>query len=222
MCTVSCIAFGARSLERSAVTGRRVLEVGSRDFNGTLRSVFGFYGPSEYVGVDLVRGPGVDVICAAEELVQRFGNESFDIVIATEVLEHIRDWRAAIANLKAVCRPEGRLLVTTRSRGFPVHGFPHDYWRYETDDFRTIFADCDILDLEHDPSTPGVFLNATKPHEFAAVDLSDLGLFSVVTNRRTLDLENRDLRTVSWLLRAAGWTAFSSARKVGKLVFPQY
>jgi SAM-dependent methyltransferase len=220
MCTVSCLAFGARTLQREHIEGRRVLEVGARDVNGSLRSIFGFYEPEAYVGVDIEAGPGVDVICDATDLVERFGEESFDVVIATEVLEHVRHWRPAVNNIKAVCKHEGRLLVTTRSRGFPVHGFPHDYWRYEVEDFQSIFGDLELTDLERDPTAPGVFLHAEKPAEFTAVDLSGIDLFSIVTNRRTSELAPEDFRSMSWYLRAAGWTSFKLARRAGMALFP--
>ena len=98
-------------------------------------------GPSEYLGVDAEAGIGVDEICWAEDIVGRFGEQSFDVVIATELLEHVADWRPVVENLKQVLHDGGVLVVTTRSEGFPYHAWPHDHWRYSIDDFRQIFAD---------------------------------------------------------------------------------
>ena len=219
MCNVSSLAFGVRSLERSTIAGKRVLEVGSLDVNGGLRSVLEHYAPSEYVGVDLVAGPGVDVVCRGEELVATFGHDSFDVVVATEVLEHVRDWRTLVTNLKRVCRPGGRLVITTRSPGFPFHGYPHDYWRFQPDDFRTIFADCHIEALEDDGAAPGVFLSAVKPDDFDEVDLSDLAIHSVVTGSRVGDLDAADFRTRAYFVSVARWRAFAGARALGRRVF---
>jgi SAM-dependent methyltransferase len=167
------------------IRGKRILEVGAQDINGSVRSEILERGPREYLGTDMVSGPGVDVVCRAERLVAEFGSETFDVVISTEVLEHVDDWRAAIRNFKGVLRPEGILIITTRSRGFQFHGFPADYWRFEPADMERIFADCTIEALERDqPESPGVFVKVRKPVMFSEVDLNQIDLFSIIRSRR--------------------------------------
>jgi len=50
--------------------------------------------------------------------------------------------------MKAVLKPGGFIYITTRSRGFPYHAYPHDYWRYEIEDMEKIFGDFEIIALE--------------------------------------------------------------------------
>ncbi|MEZ0346253.1 MAG: methyltransferase domain-containing protein [Infirmifilum sp.] len=119
--------------------------------------------PREYVGVDIEPGLFVDVLVPAEGLVERFGEESFDVVISTELLEHVRDWRLVVSNMKRVLKPGCVIYITTRSRGFPYHAYPHDYWRYEVDDMREIFGDFEIVKLARDWLEPGVYLKERKP-----------------------------------------------------------
>ena len=102
MCTPSCLDWGKRNLTEEEVRGKRVIEVGSYDVNGSLRSIVESLGSAEYIGADIRNGPGVDVMCPAENLAERFGKGSFDIVISTCTLEHIRDWKLAISNIKNV------------------------------------------------------------------------------------------------------------------------
>jgi SAM-dependent methyltransferase len=193
MCSPSCIAFGQRSLRPPLVAGREVLEVGAFDVNGSLRRWVESLRPARYLGVDLTAGPGVDELVDATDLVTRFGRESFDLVITTEMVEHTRDWRTVVSNLKGVLRPGGHLLMTTRSPGFHYHAWPYDFWRYEPADMREIFRDLDILTVEPDPASPGVFVLARRPESFVE-RTPDLALLSMVTGRREHDITDRQIR----------------------------
>lgn len=192
MCHSGCIAFAAARLSAAEVSGRDVLEVGSRDVNGSVRPVVEALGPASYLGVDIEEGPGVDVICDATNLVQRFGPERFDVVISTELLEHVRDWRSVIGGMKTVLRPGGVLLITTRSKGFGVHGYPYDYWRYEPEDMQRIFADFDVETVQPDQLRPGVFVKARKPDMHEEADLEAVALYSVIRNDRVHDVSETE------------------------------
>jgi SAM-dependent methyltransferase len=147
--------------------------------------------PKSYHGVDIIEGPGVDEICSVERIVERFGPCAFDVVISTEMIEHVADWRAAISNLKRVAAPQGVILLTTRSKGFPLHDYPADHWRFELDDMRVIFSDCDIERLENDaPHDPGVFVKVRKPSEFQELDLRGYALYSMVSDDRAVTSED--------------------------------
>jgi SAM-dependent methyltransferase len=175
------------------VAGRRVLEVGSYDVNGSVRPLVTSFGPTEYVGVDLTRGPGVDEVCEVTRLVDRFGAETFDVVLSTEMLEHVRDWRGAILNMKRVLKPGGVLLLTTRSLGFPYHGYPFDFWRFSLEDMRAIFADMLLDEIAGDPFEPGVFVRARKAQQHREGALDHVALYSIITHRRCVDLSDLEL-----------------------------
>lgn len=160
-----------------------MLEVGSLDVNGSLRAHLQAFRPASYLGVDITQGPGVDEVCDAGALLERFGPDRFDIVVTTEMLEHVRDWSRVLTNLKGVLKPGGILVLTTRSPGFPYHGFPHDFWRYEVDEMGRLFADFQIEDLRPDPMQAGVFIRARKPLDYRPADLSDIRLLSMVTGK---------------------------------------
>lgn len=195
MCNISGIVFGAKNLSAQEIRGKRVIEVGSYDVNGSLRSIIESWGPDEYIGVDIEKGPNVDVICYAEDLEEKFGKESFDVVISTELLEHVKDWRNAISNMKNICKNGGLMFLTTRSHGFAYHGYPNDFWRFELDDMSHIFGDCEILALESDYLEPGVFIKTQKPLEFFENNLSDYELYSIVTNKKSAQITDQDLKS---------------------------
>jgi SAM-dependent methyltransferase len=198
VCNPSGIAFVRGHLAAHEVRGRHVLEVGALDVNGSVRPIIEQLGPQSYIGVDIQLGPGVDEICDVAELCERFGDSSFDLVVSTELAEHVRDWRRAFDNMKRVLRPGGTLVLTTRSRGFPLHGYPWDYWRYEPDDMSAIFDDFEIGALERDPEAPGVFVKAHRPIGHTTVaPLEHVALYSVAKKARVQDLTNHE----DWIFR---------------------
>jgi SAM-dependent methyltransferase len=167
--------------------------VGSLNVNGSLRSLIEPHQPSLYLGVDVAHGLGVDEICDIHELVPRYGRDRFDVVVCTELLEHVKEWRSGISNLKNVLRKGGILCVTTRSKGFPYHGYPNDFWRYDPDDFKVIFSDFFIEHLTSDPSAPGVFLKAHKQAPFREARIDSHRLYSVLKNKRCGDVNPFDI-----------------------------
>ena len=195
MCNSACIDFGVRNLAIEEVKGKKIIEIGSYDVNGSLRPIIEAWGnPDEYVGVDIIDGPGVDLICPAEKIIEKFGKESFDIVISTEMIERVRDWRKVISNIKNICKPNGLILLTTRSYGFGYHDFPYDFWRYEIEDMESIFSDCIILNVQNDKSDPGVFIKVQKPNNFVEKTLSSTKLYSVIADKRLSEITERDLQ----------------------------
>ena len=187
MCSPWDLDTVKRALTPSDVRGKRVLEVGSLDVNGSVRGDVVALRPAEYVGIDIRPGPGVDVICDAGDLVARFGENAFDVVISTELLEHARDWRRIVSNIKRVTSPGGLMIVSTRSYGVDFHRRPFDYWRYEKEDFTAIFSDLLVEDLQLDPTDPGLIIKARKPAGLVERDLSDIALYSILRRRRQRD-----------------------------------
>jgi SAM-dependent methyltransferase len=201
MCNQACLLFATSYVLEEEVRGKKVLEVGSLNVNGSVRSIIENFEPSSYLGVDVVNGPGVDDICHIDNLVNRFGEESFDLVVSTELLEHVRDWRSAISNLKKVLAPNGILLITTRSRGFGYHGYPFDFWRYEVKDAEILFSDLSIEVIETDPRSPGVFVKGRKQVPFSEKNLGAHKLYSIIRKRRCRDVREFEIyfhRVVVW------------------------
>lgn len=224
MCNKACLSFGERHLSRAEVEGQRVIEVGSRDVNGSLRGLIERLRPAKYLGVDTTAGPGVDVVCRGEDIVQRFGEASFDIVICTEVAEHVRDWRRLVSNLKRICGEGGIILLTTRSYPFHYHG--RDFWRYETSDMERIFADFTRVEIEADWWSPGVFVKAVKGRDFQEVSLVDAELYSVILDRRAKDVSDEEIaafmRSVrGFLVRHVQPLAFQVRRMLGQFERPR-
>jgi len=81
---------------------------------------------TEYVGVD-VANPAAELEGTVEEI--PVPDESFELVLCTQTLEHALDPARAVRELRRVVAPGGRVLVSTH--GVQVyHPNPDDYWRW--------------------------------------------------------------------------------------------
>ncbi|MEX2681004.1 MAG: class I SAM-dependent methyltransferase [Candidatus Sigynarchaeota archaeon] len=190
MCRPNCLSFVARALQRDEIENKRVLEIGSYDVNGKSRNIVEMFHPREYFGIDIKAGKNVDMVCDIEHVVNKFGRNSFDVVITTELLEHVKDWRKAISNIKNVLKEHGVAIITTVPRGYPYHPDPEDYWRYEKEDVKIIFKDFEILMLEEDYIYPGIFFKVRKADDFQEVDLSHYMLYNIVERKRIPSWKN--------------------------------
>lgn len=142
-----------------------VLEIGSRNINGTPRRFF----TGTYIGVDMVDGPEVDIVAVSDSL--PFPDESFDCVVCTEMLEHDPNPWLTLPEIARVLRPGGFVILTARGIGYPLHGFPDDYWRFTESAFRHLFelAGLRIVETRLDaPEKPGVLGIASKCSALAA------------------------------------------------------
>ena len=187
---ISVLEFFIENCYSNEFKGKRVLEVGSKYVNGSVRPLIEkFLMPAEYIGVDIEKGKYVDIVLDAEKLVEYFGKESFDIVITTELLEHVLNWRKVINNMKEVLKKDGYIYITTCSKGFPHHAYPYDFWRYEIEDMKEIFKDFEIIRLQKDPEVAEVFMKAKKPKNYIKpINLSEISLYSIIIGKRTKEI----------------------------------
>jgi SAM-dependent methyltransferase len=112
-----------------------ILDVGSRDINGSVRKSLAKLPEYEkdnpkFTGVDMIAGEGVDIVLNAHALYYDFDEESFDLVTCCETLEHDDKFWITLEQMKRVLKKGGWLFITTPSIGFPLHSYPYDYYRY--------------------------------------------------------------------------------------------
>ena len=138
--------------------GLRVLEVGAYNVNGSVRELFN---RTDYFGIDLRDGPGVDaVVDICDDLEP---TPTYDVVVSTEMLEHCELPQRATNHMVAWLRPGGHLIITTRSKGFPFHD-PPDFHRFNLNEIQQLIAKAgaNVQWAQTDPLCPGVFVYATK------------------------------------------------------------
>ena len=81
-----------------------------------------------YVGADLPGNPDADVQLRPDGTVPR-GDATVDLVLSTQVLEHVRDPSLYLAECARLVRPGGSLVLSTHGSMY-YHPDPDDYWRW--------------------------------------------------------------------------------------------
>jgi SAM-dependent methyltransferase len=83
--------------------------------------------------------PALDYTISPDGTIQA-PNSSFDIILSTQVVEHVPDVRAYFEECFRLLRPAGKLICTTHGY-FPDHGCPEDYRRWTADGLRLEIED---------------------------------------------------------------------------------
>ncbi len=81
-----------------------------------------------YVGADVTPGPSVDRMLTADGMTQE-ASESFDAVLSSQVLEHVKEPEEYLRECLRILKPGGELLLSTHGM-FHEHGCPHDFYRW--------------------------------------------------------------------------------------------
>lgn len=87
--------------------GTCVLDVGSLDVNGTNRHLFD---DCLYVGIDVLPGPGVDVVSVCHRFVT--SQNGFDVVLSTSALEHDMFWDKTLPKMVEFLRHGGLMFFS--------------------------------------------------------------------------------------------------------------
>src|ERR1035437_7885288 len=100
---IPIMMFALDVLNHSLINGKFELDVGSRvistemsNFSNNIKKLT----PSSYIGVDFIEGENVDLVLDAEDVVNEFGLDCFDIVLCTEMVDHAKNWKYVVRNIK--------------------------------------------------------------------------------------------------------------------------
>jgi SAM-dependent methyltransferase len=104
-----------------------IFDIGSKDARGGY-ILGGAPSGTRLVCVDILDRPGVDLVADAENL-HMVESNSVDLVLAFNVLEHIRHPDRAIAEFERILKPGGFIWVDVPFM-YPFHGDPDDYYRF--------------------------------------------------------------------------------------------
>ncbi len=109
--------------------GLTIVDIGSQDVNGSLRSV----APPQhhYIGVDFASGNGVDVVLT-DPYVYPFDSDSVDCIVSSSCFEHSEFFWLSFLEMVRILRPGGLIYLNVPSNGL-FHRYPVDCWRFYPD-----------------------------------------------------------------------------------------
>lgn len=117
---------------------KEILEIGSRQaVNQTdIANLRILFPESNFVGLDMQKGPGVDVVASAEKL--PFKDKSFDLIFCLETLEHTERPAVICTEIERVLKTNGVAIISSQ-QNFPIHMHPSDYFRYTPYGLKALF-----------------------------------------------------------------------------------
>ena len=99
-----------------------------------------------------------NLVANAEDLSEIIGDNSQDIVMAIELLEHAQRPWLIISEMTRVCKKNGYIFISAPSFNYAKHEYPIDLWRFGPKTLRDIFDNQDYkilhLEIEGDPAIP--------------------------------------------------------------------
>lgn len=148
---------------------------------------------TQHIGVDLaesVHGVAmVDVIGTAYDTT--LADSICDVVLCTEVLEHLERPADAIREMNRILRPGGTVILTVPFI-WPVHEAPRDFYRYSEFGLRYLFEDGGFEIVELRPLTGYI------------VTFTQMSIYYLRRFQRGFLLRQLG-RSVNWLLQTLAW-----------------
>lgn len=137
----------------------KILDVGSLNVKkkGCYREIL----PKEfeYVGIDLVPGPNVDIVLK-DPHVFPFSDCYFDAVISGQCFEHASNPFSLIKECSRVLIPGGYFIGAAPSK-WPIHSRP-DRWRILPDGWRSLFEHAGLVEIDIYINSHEVSLNQVE------------------------------------------------------------
>jgi SAM-dependent methyltransferase len=86
-------------------------------------------GASQYFTLDIVVNNTTSPDVCADSLALPFKNSSFDSILCTQVLEHVKNPFVLFQQVSRILRDDGHLILTA-PQAWPLHEEPFDFFRY--------------------------------------------------------------------------------------------
>ncbi|HCV98496.1 MAG TPA: hypothetical protein DGJ56_04280, partial [Verrucomicrobiales bacterium] len=106
-----------------------------------------YYGTDYPITMEGSYGDSTRADFFSDSMVLPFREGTFDTVISTQMLEHVRKPEVVVYEMSRVLKPDG-ILILSAPMTWPLHEEPYDFYRYTLHGLRHLLeeADFEILD----------------------------------------------------------------------------
>ena len=158
----------------------KILDVGSFDKTGNYNYKMVLNEKKwSYTGLDLRKGNNVDIIIENAYDWKEIDENSYDVVVTGQALEHMEFFWLTMEQINKVLKPGGLCCIIVPSTG-PVHRNPYDCYRFNEDGVRSLAKYVKFEILESGTTTDEIsdpwydsFVIARKPGSGSKVDLEN-------------------------------------------------
>ncbi len=153
----------------------------TRFYTAKAKHVVGIDLDELHVAVGNTKYPSIEFVRSAIDSTP-FANESFDCIVMTDVLEHVRDRKLALNELYRLLKPGGAAIITTPHKGLFTLFDPYNYGYYLKRYFRPVYTILFKLvrivkdgkaPTEENPHHAQKHYHFSKPEMLAILDDSD-------------------------------------------------
>lgn len=134
-----------------------ILDVGSRNINGSVKDVLTGY--QTFTGVDFIEGKDVDIVMNGHDIGDELPGGHYDLITCCETFEHDVEFWKTLDGMRKLLKAGGYLLITAPGINFFHHDFPSDYYRFTPEAFKDLFfKDYEDVNVVYyfDPNDPNV------------------------------------------------------------------
>ena len=137
-----------------------ILEIGSKDYGSTV-PFRQHLRHTEYVGLDMAAGIGVDVVGDPSKSLCGLSENYYSLVICCSVLEHVeRSWVMA-ENITRLTKPGGCLFISV-PWVWRYHAYPDDFFRFSWRGVETLFPGFSWSNRYYSTTVTGEFVEITE------------------------------------------------------------
>lgn len=131
-------------------TKLKIVDIGSFDVNGNLRSQFEFDN-WQYIGIDINEGKNVDIVLE-DPFKLPFDNNSIDVVVSANTIEHVEYPWKTFEEISRVIKEGGLICIIAPS--FGGHHTEFDAWRILPDGMNSLckWSALTVLECFIDPT----------------------------------------------------------------------